>query len=264
MKMGLVIGAIGALIGVAAAFYAAGPFMGLVVLVIIGVSLLPFMSVFKNIANRDKLLKTGARGVAKVLEMRDTGVTINNSPQVGLTLEVTPQDGPPFTTETRVIVNRLQVHMYQPGMQLNVRFDPNDRTQVAVESIAGGGMGGMQVGGMQMPGIAPAMNQSDAMQLVQSAQAQAERLNQVGRPATAIITAFNPLGINVNGNNPAATLLVKVMPSDAPPFDSKITGVFASTGLHKYQPGKEVFVKYDPIDTSTVAIDYQKAQVQQT
>ena len=108
------------------------------------------------------------------------------------------------------------------------------------------------------------MNQAEAMQLLQNAQTQAQRLNQIGRPATAIITSFTPLGVNVNGNNPAATLLVKVMPPDAAPFDSKLHGVFAATGLHKYQPGKEVFVKYDPVDTSVVAIDYSKAEVSQT
>lgn len=277
MKAGLVIGGLGALIGIGAAFYAS-PIMAGIMLVILVVSLMPFRSVFKNILGKSKLLKEGARGVARVLQISDTGVTVNNSPQVGLQLEVTPQDGLPFTTETRIIVNRLQVHLYQPGMMLNVRYDPQDKSQIAVESIGGSGMAAAPYGGGKvaalygggMPGaypsatVHPAMNQTQALQLVQDAQTQAQRLNQIGRPAMAIVTAFTPLGINVNGDNPAATLTVKVMPPDGAPFDSKIHGVFGASGLHKYQPGKEISVKYDPVDTNTVAIDYQKAQVSQT
>jgi hypothetical protein len=65
----------------------------------------------------------------------------------------------------------------------------------------------------------------------------------------------------LNGDNCAAVLDVKVLAEDRAPFGSTLTAVFAPSGLHKYQAGGEIWVRYDPHDLSMVAMDLSRAEV---
>jgi hypothetical protein len=60
----------------------------------------------------------------------------------------------------------------------------------------------------------------------------------------------------VNGNNPYAELELEVLPDLSPAFSAKTKGVIAETSIPKYQPGQEIFVKYDLYDSNKVVIDH--------
>jgi hypothetical protein len=77
-----------------------------------------------------------------------------------------------------------------------------------------------------------------------------------GRPARAIIKKYIWLGAYINGNNPYAELELEVLPENAASFPGKARGAFSEASLPKYQPGCEIFVKYDLYDNSKVAIDH--------
>jgi len=84
---------------------------------------------------RALLLSTGVRGVGVVVDVQDTGVTINDNPSVRLTLDVTPSDEtPPFRTTVRHTVSR--VHVPRPGDRLAVVLDPADRSRVLLDDSA--------------------------------------------------------------------------------------------------------------------------------
>lgn len=70
---------------------------------------------------------------ATVLEIWDTGVTVNDDPVVGFRLEVDAQGRPPWHAEARSLVSILAIPRIQPGAVLPVRYDPTDPTRVAVE-----------------------------------------------------------------------------------------------------------------------------------
>lgn len=81
---------------------------------------------------RTLVLQGGVRGVAVVLDVQDTGVSINDNPSVRLTLDVTPPDeSPPFRTTVRQIVSRVRVP--RPGDRLAVVLDPADPTRVLLD-----------------------------------------------------------------------------------------------------------------------------------
>jgi hypothetical protein len=90
---------------------------------------------FKNTNQNSTLIKTGISAPAVILNAEDTGTTMNESPQVRLTLQVNPAFGPSFQAETTTFVGRLQLGMITPGAPVTVRYDPNDMTRVAIESL---------------------------------------------------------------------------------------------------------------------------------
>ncbi len=75
----------------------------------------------------------GVPAIALVLGIRDTGITINDDPVVDLELEVRPEQGAPYTAQTRSLISRLHTPMFQPGTVLSVVVDPANRSRVALD-----------------------------------------------------------------------------------------------------------------------------------
>jgi hypothetical protein len=48
-------------------------------------------------------------------------------------VEVQPYEGAPFNAQTKTFVGLPAVDKYQPGTVLDVRYDPQDPTQVSIE-----------------------------------------------------------------------------------------------------------------------------------
>ena len=90
---------------------------------------------FKNMGQNSSLIKSGIQAPAVILNAEDTGASMNDNPQVRLTLQVNPVDRPSFQAVTTTFVSRIRIGMITPGSPAMVRFDPNDITKVAVESL---------------------------------------------------------------------------------------------------------------------------------
>jgi formate hydrogenlyase subunit 3/multisubunit Na+/H+ antiporter MnhD subunit len=73
-----------------------------IVLIVSAVTILPFLRIMFPAE-----IKNGVTAQAKVLEVWDTGVSINDNPQVGLLLEVSPPSGSPFQVKAKSLVSRL-------------------------------------------------------------------------------------------------------------------------------------------------------------
>lgn len=197
-----------------------------------------------------KLLQTGAPAQATILGIWDTGLTVNDNPQIGMHLEVRPANGEPFQAQVKKIVSRIQISQFQPGATLEVRYDPNDRTKVAVAAIGGGQMiAGMPMNNMQAQGYAMQMQN-----VLLGQEAANQEIVANGVAATATILQAWPMGVMVNGSNPAMGFKLEVHPGERPPFQAETKGVISQVSVAKFQPGHVIKVKYDPYDTSKVAI----------
>ena len=87
---------------------------------------------------RDRGAQDSAVGVAApatVVQIWDTGVTVNDDPVVGFLLDVKPEGQAPFQAKTKALVSRLAVPRVQPGAQLKVMYDPKDTTRVALDPV---------------------------------------------------------------------------------------------------------------------------------
>lgn len=101
-----------------------------IVMVIVVVSLRPLFRAFFP-----PRIQNGITAEAEVLEVRDTGVTINNDPQIALLLEVRPSLAAAFQTEIKTLVSRLEVANYRPGCQAVVLYDPANPKRMILQSI---------------------------------------------------------------------------------------------------------------------------------
>jgi hypothetical protein len=118
--VGIIGGLIGLIVGIGAVIATAGrssPFITIFILVIFGGMFYLFYRLFfKPMINAARLQKTGLPGKATILEVRDTGVTINNNPQVKLMLEVKNSYGQKYKTQCRMLVSRINPNAFMPGM----------------------------------------------------------------------------------------------------------------------------------------------------
>ena len=76
-------------------------------------------------------MKNGLEASAEILEMKDTGVTINNNPYVRLKLRVQPDGQPAYETSIGELVSRIAFPSV--GDTLKVRYDPAKPQDVIVE-----------------------------------------------------------------------------------------------------------------------------------
>jgi hypothetical protein len=89
--------------------------------------------VFGGMAQNNALLTSGEPAQATVLQLWDTGVSLNDNPQVGLLLEVRPQNRPAYQVQTKSFISRLKVAQVQTGAVVAVKVDPADPAKVALD-----------------------------------------------------------------------------------------------------------------------------------
>lgn len=71
-------------------------------------------------------------GTATINAIQDTGMTVNENPSVQFELTVTDASGFSYDTSHTQVVSRLQIGQLQPGAQVNVRIDPEDRDKLII------------------------------------------------------------------------------------------------------------------------------------
>ena len=98
-------------------------------LVIVGI----FILVVGPQAAAQHILATGVSAEAKILEVRETGITINKLDYiVNFVLEVRPKGLPPYKTKTRGMLSRLTMAQFQAGNVVPVKYDPKNPKKVAL------------------------------------------------------------------------------------------------------------------------------------
>lgn len=203
-----------------------------------------FGSTFKSMAGNKAVLQAGISAPATILSVEDTGVTMNNSPQARLMLQVTPAGRPPFQAVATTFVGRMQIGMIVPGASVTVRYDPNDISKVALESIGAPGMGGM--GSANIAAVQSAMQAQDQYY---------NELRQRGEEARAMILTVQDMNIRVEGGGSMFRMTFEVTPRVGDPFKAETQAAIGDSAREKYSVGKMVYVRYDPSNKAQVALD---------
>ena len=250
--IGLIGGGIGILVAISSVLMvgdSTGIYIAAGIVVVFGGMLFLFYKLFfAQMILASRLQKTGIPGKALIKEVHDTGVTINNSPQIKLVVDVKNSFGQVYTATMRTLISRLQPQMYQAGMTIPILIDPKNENNMVID-YSGGKQKSMATT-FNSPNVAALKDE------MMSNQQAGDLIRLTGKPARAIVKKYTWLGIYVNGNNPYAELEIEVLPADAPAFESKVKGPISEQSVAKYQPGQEIFVKYDTNDQTRVAIDH--------
>src|SRR5688500_11805799 len=231
---------------------AAAPFVGVAVYIVV--------RLFRNSARNRELLAKGEPAGAVILAAEDTGVTINDSPQVRLTLEVRPAGRAPYQARTTLLVGRLQVGMLAPGMTASVKFDPADPTRVAVESLGGTfdhGAGSRGGGSYDAAGMAPLGTVERRMQDdLLAREREYEHLRRVGDGAPARILTFMETGVRIGGGASMLRFGLEVLPSGRPAFRAETQCAVSDASRAKFSPGSTIGVRFSDYGGALVAVDH--------
>src|SRR3954454_4131225 len=85
-------------------------------------------------AKAEDLMANGARGVGTIIDVRDTGMTINDNPRVKMTFQIEPVDGSPaFTAEKTKTVSRVRIP--QMGCRYPIFYDREDPSTFAFVEV---------------------------------------------------------------------------------------------------------------------------------
>jgi hypothetical protein len=225
----------------------------------VGVFMVPFLffmffmvyrSFIKTSFNLSRLLKKGIRGTSTVLSVAETGTLINRQPLCRIEMQIEIPGQPAYNATTKRVISYFQVSQFQPGTQLHVMVDPANNQKVEI-------MNASDAKNENNPLANASPQQMDELkEKLAEMQKENDRIKAVGTYSKAIVTKFTNMGVNVNGLNPLATIEIQVMPDNEPAFGATVKGVIKQTSIQLYQPGEEIFVKYDPYDKSKVAIEH--------
>lgn len=84
--------------------------------------------------NMKRLQKVGIPATAKILELHETDITVNNNPQLKLLLELTSNSGHVYTTTCKTIVARQRPIHFEAGKEVKVKVDPNNEKNVILDA----------------------------------------------------------------------------------------------------------------------------------
>ena len=80
------------------------------------------------------LMATGSKGAGTVLQVQDTGTTINDNPRVRMTFRIEPIDGAPaFDVQKTTTVSRVEIP--RQGDRYPVWYDPADNSKWAYATV---------------------------------------------------------------------------------------------------------------------------------
>ncbi len=250
MKPATVFAMVAAIIGISISFIAVTTVSnGGMIPIIMMLAFMGFMFffVFKYLIrpamNAFRLRKNGLPGTARILSVKDTGMTINNSPVVKLEVEIKDSFGQRYTTSILNLVSRINPQVYSPGMEVAVKIDPKKKENAIIDDDKTGITNNPAVEGLNKT-TDWEQNQLETANILRS-----------GHPARAIIKKYTWAGTYANGNDPVADLELEVIPELFPAFSGKTRAIIPEDGVHLYQPGAEVKVKYDLYDSSKIVID---------
>ena len=86
-----------------------------------------------GLSQAKELHTTGTLAQAKILDIADTGWTVNDNPVILFTLEVYPERKEPYHAQTRIMISRVHVPQFQPGAVVPIRIDPKNPNRVSLD-----------------------------------------------------------------------------------------------------------------------------------
>jgi len=192
----------------------------------------------------------GVSAPATILRIWDTGTTINENPLVGFQLQVTPEYGEPFQAECKQMVSRLEVGNVQPGGSVTVSYDPKNPKKIKITGL------NAPVYPYGAPAAPAQANPTELQRKLEKIDADNQAIVASGQSAQAEVMRYSDWNVKVNGDNPAVTLQLRVLPPGQSPFMAEVSGVISVSSVPRFQPGRTIWVKYDPNDLTRVAIEH--------
>ena len=99
----------------------------------IGVIIFPKRLINKTVGPNRGVLQNGIPAQATIVDVGQTGVMLNNQPQILFDLEVQPPGGAPYRAQAKAIIPMVNTPQFQPRAEVPVKIHPADPTQVVMD-----------------------------------------------------------------------------------------------------------------------------------
>jgi len=251
-----------------------------VILGVVGIILLLFgIGSRRKAAQNQRIDETGLAGTAQIVGMTQTGMYLNENPQIGLQLNVTVPGRNPYQVEVRQFVPLMLLMRLQVGATLPVKVDQQDPSKVVIDwdspvqaagafpgswggAVPGayggavpGAYAGMPGGAMPMAGV-PMVTTSVSMggQDVDQMRAQ---MAATGLDGTATIQTAQDTGVAV-GNNKVFSVSMTVNVPGRAPYQETSAAMVPLEDAPKIVAGVTVPVKVAPDNPNLVMIQWDR------
>lgn len=177
--------------------------------------------------------------VGTVTDWRRTGLTVNDNPQIAVTLDVETPEGHRFTGVAKELLDPAEVGLLEPGALLPVRYRPDRPGVVAIDRSGD---------------RAAAQAAFDAVMLRAGLTTpRALEIAAHGIPAQGVITEVRPTGNLVDGN-PEMDVEVAVTRPDGGVFHTRTVKRLPARLSTSLQVGRVVVVHYLPGQEDEITI----------
>ncbi len=219
----------------------------------------------KGYAEAERLRMQGVSGQATVVGLRQTGMYMNEQPQVELQLQVQTEMHGTYPVTVKEWVPLIMLGRLSSGMPLPVKVDPSNQNKVLIDwqsslsapGAAGApmvGMAGAPMGGMAGMQGAPAMSPSGA-----GGADQKKRLLEGGVPGKATVMKSSPTDLTDAEGRKVYDLVLSVEIPGYPPMQAPARVGIPPERLDQLEEGDTVPVKADPTNPSMMAVDWENA-----
>ncbi len=218
-----------------------------------------------------RVKSTGVPGQARIVGMRQTGVYVNEQPQVQLNLAVTTEMHGEYQVTVKEYVPLMLLGVLSSGRPLPVKVDPSNQQNVIIEweAAMAGGMGGGMAGTGAMGGM-PTMNagQQAAVMAAQAGQAPPagerpedtkRRVLETGTSGSARVMSAQPTGQTDDQGRPVYDLQLEISVPGFPTMQGPARVGIPHERVEQLEPGDTVPIKADPANPSVMAVDWDNA-----
>jgi hypothetical protein len=199
-----------------------------------------------GVAQAEQLRGSGVPAEATVLQIWDTGMTVNNDPVVGFLLEVRPKDGNAYQAKTKLLVSRLSILQIQPGAVVPVRIDPANLARVSLDLH--------ERGGFEPP--APPTPPPPVPEL----EGEKQRLFATGVAGTVTIIQCQPLGLFDADGRPVYDLLLTIEVPGHAPMRGPARVAVPRDREYWFHIGQQLPIKADPAEPMRFAVDWDRLE----
>jgi hypothetical protein len=214
----------------------------------------------KGYAEAQRVRAQGVPGQATILGMRQTGVHVNEQPQIELQLQVQDQMYGSRQVTMKEYVPLMMLGALSSGRPLPVKVDPANPNNVVIEweSALSGGMpmgAPMQAGASAMP-MTPPPGADSTQYDPQARQAEKQRLLATGITGTATVTSARATGEVDSEGRPVYDLMLTIqIPGRQPMQGPSRTGV-PPERVEQLEVGDTVTIKADASNPTVMTIDW--------
>jgi hypothetical protein len=192
-----------------------------------------------------RLRAEGVAGQAQVLEMSQTGVTMNDQPQFRMRLMISAPGHDTYEKIVKEYIPLIMLGRLGTGEPLPVRVDPNNRDNLIIDWSSAGPV---RVGHVPIaPGPSPA--EADAIK---------QRVLATGVPATARVLTVNYTGQLDEQGRPVYDVQLHIQVDGRPPMTGPARIGVPLEHVSSMQVGAVIPLKVDQFNPAVMAADWDR------